>query len=222
MGILDEAIKEHLELKRRHGAGESELQQLEDEAFGLPTRPGEPDFPERPGEEGEPPPPEPVAAEAEPTAMEHPVVEPPADVEALSAEDTVEGEPVAAAPEESAFEGSTRDEAPPPATEEPEPTQLFDQRQRDELGLDELELELEEQMDADLGDLDTVERDRVVPEPDVQQEEGDDEAQSASEAEAPGSEEEEDVLEETPEFLQDRPEDDELWFEQGKPKDFDF
>jgi hypothetical protein len=32
----------------------------------------------------------------------------------------------------------------------------------------------------------------------------------------------EDVLEETPEFLRDAPEDDELWFEQGEPKDFDF
>ncbi len=32
----------------------------------------------------------------------------------------------------------------------------------------------------------------------------------------------EDVLEETPEFLRDQPEDDELWFEQGEPKDFDF
>ncbi len=34
--------------------------------------------------------------------------------------------------------------------------------------------------------------------------------------------EDEDVLEETPEFLRDQPEDDELWFEQGEPKDFDF
>ena len=36
------------------------------------------------------------------------------------------------------------------------------------------------------------------------------------------ADEEEDVLEETPEFLRDQPEDDELWFEQGEPKDFDF
>ncbi len=34
--------------------------------------------------------------------------------------------------------------------------------------------------------------------------------------------EEEDVLEETPEFLRDTPEDERLWFEQGEPKDFDF
>jgi hypothetical protein len=32
----------------------------------------------------------------------------------------------------------------------------------------------------------------------------------------------EDVLEETPEFLRDTPEDERLWFEQGEPKDFDF
>jgi hypothetical protein len=40
MGILDEAIRDHLELKRQHGAGDSELKQLEDEAFGPPERPG--------------------------------------------------------------------------------------------------------------------------------------------------------------------------------------
>ena len=32
----------------------------------------------------------------------------------------------------------------------------------------------------------------------------------------------EDVLEDTPEFLEESPEDDELWFEQRPPKDFDF
>ena len=40
MGILDEAIREHLELKRQHGADDSELKQLEDDAFGPPERPG--------------------------------------------------------------------------------------------------------------------------------------------------------------------------------------
>ena len=32
----------------------------------------------------------------------------------------------------------------------------------------------------------------------------------------------EDVLEETPEFLEETPEQDRLWFEQRPPKDFDF
>jgi hypothetical protein len=33
---------------------------------------------------------------------------------------------------------------------------------------------------------------------------------------------EEDVLEETPDFLQDTPDHDRLWFEQKPPRDFDF
>jgi hypothetical protein len=42
MSILDDAIREHLELKRQHGADETELKKLEDEAFGPPSR-DEPD-----------------------------------------------------------------------------------------------------------------------------------------------------------------------------------
>src|ERR1700754_5069400 len=51
MSILDDAIREHLELKRAHGADEGELQKLEDEAFGPPQRPDEIDpFNEAPTE----------------------------------------------------------------------------------------------------------------------------------------------------------------------------
>jgi hypothetical protein len=38
----------------------------------------------------------------------------------------------------------------------------------------------------------------------------------------PAEEGDEDVLEETPDFLQDTPEHDRLWFEQKPPRDFDF
>jgi hypothetical protein len=41
MSILDDAIREHLELKRAHGADEAELQRLENEAFGPAERPGQ-------------------------------------------------------------------------------------------------------------------------------------------------------------------------------------
>jgi len=41
MGILDEAIRDHLELKRKGGAQETDLRRLEDEAFGPPSRPGD-------------------------------------------------------------------------------------------------------------------------------------------------------------------------------------
>ena len=51
MSILDDAIREHLELKRAHGADEGELKKLEDEAFGPPQRPDEVDpFAEAPTE----------------------------------------------------------------------------------------------------------------------------------------------------------------------------
>jgi hypothetical protein len=51
MSILDDAIREHLELKRAHGADESELKKLEDEAFGPPERPDQIDpFAEAPTE----------------------------------------------------------------------------------------------------------------------------------------------------------------------------
>jgi hypothetical protein len=51
MSILDDAIREHLELKRAHGADDNELKKLEDEAFGPPQRPDEADpFAEAPTE----------------------------------------------------------------------------------------------------------------------------------------------------------------------------
>jgi hypothetical protein len=51
MSILDDAIREHLELKRAHGADEGVLKKLEDEAFGPPQRPDEIDpFAEAPTE----------------------------------------------------------------------------------------------------------------------------------------------------------------------------
>jgi hypothetical protein len=51
MSILDDAIREHLELKRAHGADDAEVKKLEDEAFGPPQRPDEIDpFNEAPTE----------------------------------------------------------------------------------------------------------------------------------------------------------------------------
>ena len=38
MGILDDAIRQHLELKRQHGAPEEELQRQEEEALGPARR----------------------------------------------------------------------------------------------------------------------------------------------------------------------------------------
>jgi hypothetical protein len=39
MGILDDAIREHIDLKRRHGARDAEVREIEDEAFGSGDQP---------------------------------------------------------------------------------------------------------------------------------------------------------------------------------------
>ena len=49
MGLLDDAIREHLELKRKHGAAEDELRRKEAEALGPARR----DFAPEPAEEAE-------------------------------------------------------------------------------------------------------------------------------------------------------------------------
>ena len=76
MGILDDAIREHLDLKRKHGARDSELREIEDEALGSADRPDPFATPEPFGEAAEAPPGEAPAAEA--PALEEPtrLVEP--------------------------------------------------------------------------------------------------------------------------------------------------
>src|SRR5215211_592356 len=193
MGILDEAIRAHLELKRRRGATESELKQLADEAFGPPARPGEPDFPET-GEEPTAQAGNGAAAEAaaeSPGAPEAPVV-PPAeepDVEPGIVEE--EGRP---------------EEVPEPPLE-PE--------QEQEVPIDALET-AEHPFPEELVEPASPPDEETSPhEPLPGEEPG---VPGEQELPPPGEErgeeaEDEDVLADTPEFLKDAPEDDELWFE---------
>ena len=122
MSILDDAIREHLELKRAHGADEAELKKLEDEAFGPPGRPEEPDpFAEAPtefmatpgaaeaaeAEESsggrriniadlqEPPPPERAEDLEEPRVEETSAIEPEAGAPLAPAEDVAQAAPPA-------------------------------------------------------------------------------------------------------------------------------
>ena len=69
MGILDDAIREHLELKRKHGVSEEELERQQDEALGPARREvaQQPDGAETSAEESAPA----AASEAgAPTAVE--------------------------------------------------------------------------------------------------------------------------------------------------------
>ena len=201
MGLLDDAIRQHLDLKRRHGAHPSDVAKLEREAFGPPELA------------------EPVAMPdaADPAAYETTRQAVPAYDEAdvqLYDEEELHGEEewaagtprVAPAPEVSppAEPPVERGRAAPidPATVEPAPPAFAPAPEREpgslrpggSVPLDEV------------GER-TVEHSSLADEPDPQ-----------PDAE-PG---EHDELEETPEFLQETPEHDRLWFEQKPPRDFDF
>ncbi len=292
MGILDDAIKEHLELKRQHGADDSELKQLEDEAFGAAERPGDegstPDplaeapteFIEQPPETApadvepgprsrrpdiadlqEPPPPPPQESASAPEA--------PAEEESPAMEhEAVPGFPPEPEPEPEPEPTPAAEISTGPTTEEREaiaeqPTEMFDIEE--ELAASqaeapsEEELVEEEMVEPRLAPVDPLAGlDADAPEPLIEDDEDDDfwdekrlsdeldqaleapvEAEEAEEAlyedaateaeeeEAgpeprPSTGKDEDVLEETPDFLEEAPEDDQLWFEQKPPKDFDF
>jgi hypothetical protein len=188
MGVLDDAIREHLELKRKHGVPEDEVQRQEEEALGPARR----EVAQQPEDAGT------AAAAADETAPFDGEHGPGAGAEALPAEPdehAAEAEPPAAAPEPSAEE---------PFAEGDEPF-------------------------ADAPTVHDSVVDEAPPEPlapgrplaedeelDFAAEELEDEDPDAPEGEH------EDVLEDTPDFLQETPEHDRLWFEQKPPRDFDF
>jgi hypothetical protein len=212
MGVLDDAIREHLELKRRHGAPDDELERAEQEALGPARRDsaagaGVPPLEEVAGEELEqveaavPPPPPPPPVDDPVFADEYETRPAPADFDEPDpdrAPDPVEG-----FTEPSAADLPDLEEAPPPGTAKPHG-------------------------DPALGDYEepVVDVEEPVLDPEDPPEEPDRARTSILDdplAEpAPAPEQSEDVLEDTPEFLQDAPEHDKLWFEQKPPRDFDF
>ena len=173
MGLLDDAIREHLELKRKHGADPDEVGRQEREALGA-SRP-QAEF-AGPGED------EPAAAEA----AEQPVAEATEPVDAGDEREPLEeGEE----PEPFDVESLAPIEQAPQAPEPGEPAGAP--------GYDE-DPWLEEERDE-------VPADEALDRP-----------------REPGEEQGEDVLEDTPDFLQETPEHDRLWFEQKPPRDFDW
>jgi hypothetical protein len=274
MGILDEAIRDHLELKRRGGTQAQDLMRLEDEAFGPPTRPGDAEpgseagseaaqalktedegpaaerastaesaaAPESaPAQAGAPaanrtdgmsgPAPEgggvfydfaaeeglvPPSAGAAAVEQEFNVEEAPAEP-ATGSDAVQERAPEPPAPPEPEPEASEQASATPTPQPSPDDTQPHDMEA--ELGPVEAEPQGEpaaaEEVDDDLElHVEEDEIEIVEEEIEIVEEEGTDESPEEVSAD--------DVLEETPDFLQDTPEHDRLWFEQKPPKDFDF
>jgi hypothetical protein len=185
MGLLDDAIREHLELKRRRGADATELERQEHEALG-PARQRE--FAKPDGEApadappAEAPEPSPAEASEEPLPEEEPAAE------AFEAPAVAEPPPPV-------------EEPPPPADEPPSPPPAAARPAETEPWLDE-----PDEVPVD----DALEHHPAPPEPDPDVVTPDPEPSG------------DDVLEETPEFLQETPEHDRLWFEQKPPRDFDF
>ncbi len=202
MGLLDEAIREHLDLKRRRGADPAEIERAEREALG-PVRRDVGENPELLG----------IPTENEDAASMDP------------------------------YEAADAAEIPPVTISEPEYTgRPIEYDERIDPGVAGAHLDAEPHTPT----IDDVPEppEAVASEPDdnpapVRAAEPDDDVREAS---APGGRrpddtaefdverafdageavEQEDVLEETPEFLQDTPDHDRLWFEQRPPRDFDF
>ena len=213
MGILDDAIREHLELKRKHGVPEDELQRQEEEALGparrdvahqseeaeqtagaTATAEAEHDEPSDAAEEAALFDMEAPEAEKPEVGHEEPVAEAPVVDQAPGGMEPLEpAEPLS----EPRHTGPTPVEPhpvePPPAPAEPRPY----------LG------------DTEPHGFEAVERDEDLDEDQVVDDE-------ALEDDDQGEDEDQDVLEDTPDFLQETPEHDRLWFEQKPPRDFDF
>jgi len=163
MGLLDDAIREHLDLKRRRGADPTAVARAEQEALGPVRRE--------------------VESAAAPTAPD----------------------PAAAEPHE--HHEHVAPEQQPPAVAEPAPEPEPIQQQL------EPEAPLAEHAAPDPRHSD------IVHQPTTEFHVEDHHDEDELEAPAPADE---DVLEETPDFLQETPEHDRLWFEQRPPRDFDF
>jgi hypothetical protein len=220
MGILDDAIREHLDLKRRQGADPTEMERLEREALG-PVRRG------TDGAEDVPPPDadeealyedaapewsEPALEDEEMAPEQEPANEiretPAAGSSLFDHEANGERPPAPAAPpaepdplEPPTAETPAADTSPPapapvpPAAEPDAPEPSVDPMSEDYLSEETAEYDVEAEHARE---------------------------RKPAEGDPKAGAQEDDVLEETPEFLQDTPDHDRLWFEQRPPRDFHF
>lgn len=203
MGLLDDAIREHLDLKRRRGADPGEIERAEREALG-PVRRG-PEVTGAEAADAEDLPPAP-AAEAE-------VAYPPAQPEGW--------EPFHEDPELLALEGH-EEEAPyePPHTPHGDPLLPDEPLSSEPFGA--VSPHPAEVSPAPEPEPPPAPHPAEPPPPAHPEESVPKHVDQETEEYELEPEADDDVLETTPEFLQDAPEHDRLWFEQRPPRDFDF
>jgi hypothetical protein len=247
MGILDDAIREHLELKRAHGASEDEVRRKETEAFGPARQEAVAQSLEGDATQML----QPADAAALDAASEAPALEPdapaghPVDLDATAPYRVdLEPDPLdpSAADPRAVHPGDHPVPDPHdhlhPGGSDPawgEDTEFFAEPTAPEQPV----RHHDDEPHPALHDRDAIHSEEHPPEPVFRESAG---APAAPEApvgpapvedppvqeppveeppveDAPGDD---DVLEDTPEFLQDAPEHDRLWFEQKPPRDFDF
>jgi hypothetical protein len=218
MGLLDDAIREHLDLKRRRGADPSEIAREENEALG-PVRRGEPAVETTDAADGDESFDRPYADEplSGPNAADAGLDEPAA---AYADDDFGYDEP---APREPAADDHPVP-AEPPQTHTTPYAEREDETATPPHGDPLLHQQTREFSSFELDEALGARGDAAVPPPaaePVDREPVDRDRERVSPDAADGDEDE-DVLEETPDFLQETPEHDRLWFEQKPPKDFDF
>jgi hypothetical protein len=216
MGLLDDAIREHLDLKRRRGADPAELERAEREALGPVRRKGD------------------VATADYPVDADEAL--------AVEAQDAPAGSSPMAYDQDEHDDWASRDDELAMPELEPEPPR----RSRRSLTEDDADHNQPRGLAARFGlrgrrseedEHAELESDEPpLPEDDATRVHRSNDARAArtsppiDDATAeqniagahPAQDEDEDVLEETPEFLQDTPDHDRLWFEQRPPRDFDF
>lgn len=191
MGLLDDAIREHLELKRLRGADPSDVAREEDAALGPVHRRDEPD---------------PDTSPEDQAVATHPEEPLPQATDVPSPSDSSTGQETVEINMEAELAGSDHAYAP---SGHPARTAQVGHPDRAQASSGE---SLAWEMPGDRrADPDTAQGNR-----------SDSDDGSKSELEQGVDAPVEDVLEETPDFLRDTPEQERLWFEQRPPRDFDF
>lgn len=226
MGLLDDAIREHLELKRRRGGDPAEIARAEQEALGPVRREPEPAAPtadaphdervqaelhdEGHGHDGAP------AVHAEELAAAHDFDDEPSRPPAPPEEQTRILTPEERHRDEASHRHVPEQHVAAPADRLSPGEESFEEHREPAVPEQHLAApadKLPEHHDDPHADR---RRSEVVDQPTTEYR-----VEDHHHDDAPPSSDE-DVLEETPDFLQETPEHDRLWFEQRPPRDFDF